>query len=148
MDAGQLLSSGRRPEAFEKLVELYHKKVFRLLWQALPAYDGRASLSAWIYTIARNTALTHLRAESYRKTLPLEAGAGVSQESADDLSHLDIGRLLSRLPEDQRQILQLFHFEDRSIQELSAMLDLPGGTVKSRLHRARRALAAMMEKRS
>ena len=52
---------------------------------------------------------------------------------------------LARLPEAQREAVTLFYFEDRSVAEVARMLDLPEGTVKSHLHRARRALGEMME---
>lgn len=92
-DVQSLLREHRYVAAFELLVERYQAKVFRLvysllkeaaraeevtqdiflkLWQVLPDYDGRASLSTWLYTIARNTSLTALRAESYRRTLPID----------------------------------------------------------------------------
>ena len=88
-DVQQLLQKRRYSAAFEQLLDLYGKKVFRMavmmmhdagraeevtqdiflkLWQALPAYDGRASPSTWLYTIARNTCLSVLRAESYRQS--------------------------------------------------------------------------------
>jgi RNA polymerase sigma-70 factor (ECF subfamily) len=41
--------------------------IFLKLWRALPSYDGRAALSTWLYTIARNTCLTAVRAETYRR---------------------------------------------------------------------------------
>ena len=83
-DVQQLLQKRKYSAAFEQLLELYGKKVFRMavmmmhdagraeevtqdiflkLWQALPAYDGRASPSTWLYTIARNTCLSVLRAD-------------------------------------------------------------------------------------
>jgi RNA polymerase sigma-70 factor (ECF subfamily) len=46
--------------------------IFLKLWQVLPDYDGRSSLSTWLYTITRNTSLSALRAESYRKTRTIE----------------------------------------------------------------------------
>ena len=74
-DILELLAGGDRPAAFERLVERYEAKVFRLcrsllgveadaedaaqeslvrIWKALAGFDGRASLSTWIYAIARN----------------------------------------------------------------------------------------------
>ena len=88
-DIRELLSQRQKDRAFEVLLQRYQAKVFRLvysivgnssraeevtqdsflkIWQALAGYDGRASLSTWIYTIARNTSISHLRAEFYRKT--------------------------------------------------------------------------------
>jgi RNA polymerase sigma-70 factor (ECF subfamily) len=163
-DVPQLLHERRYDEALEALLDLYEHKVFRMavamlrdagraeevtqdiflkVWRALPAYDGRASPSTWLYAIARNTCLSAVRAASYRRTSALDE---VQEPSAPSPSPaVDWDRVLSRLPDAQRQVITLFYFEERSITEVAAMLGVPEGTVKSQLHRARRALADMME---
>ena len=52
---------------------------------------------------------------------------------------------LSALPDVQREVITLFYLQEHSVKDVAAMLDLPEGTVKSHLHRARRALAALAE---
>lgn len=163
-DVQRLLRERRYDEALEAMLDLYEHKVFRMavailrdagraeevtqdiflkMWRALPAYDGRASLSTWLYAIARNTCLSAVRAESYRKTSALEDVPEPS--AASSAPAIDWERLLAKLPDAQRHVITLFYFEERSVTEVAAMLDLPEGTVKSQLHRARRALADMME---
>jgi RNA polymerase sigma factor (sigma-70 family) len=117
-DVRRLLRERRYEIALERLLDLYQKKVFRLavvmlkdraraeettqdvflkVWRALPAYDGRATLSTWIYTIARNTCLSAVRNESYRRTDPLDesrepaAGSTVARD-------VELEQGLSRLP--------------------------------------------------
>jgi RNA polymerase sigma-70 factor (ECF subfamily) len=154
--------------AFERAVTLYRTKVFRLVfsiirndaraeevtqdvflkvWLALPTYDGRASLSTWIYTIARNTALSHRRAESYRTCSAIDHAAEPRAAVASPLERMEVEQLVGRLPDEQREVIELFYLQERSIEDVGAMLDMPEGTVKSHLHRARRALAAMMRMR-
>jgi RNA polymerase sigma-70 factor (ECF subfamily) len=58
---------------------------------------------------------------------------------------LSVDQCVERLPDSQRQVVSLFYLQDRSVSEVAAMLDLPENTVKSHLHRARRALAEMMK---
>ena len=91
-DVRDLLLERSYSKALELLLNLYETKVFRMalavlgnpgraeeitqdvflkLWQALPAYDGRASPGTWLYAIARNTCLSAARSEVYRKTVPL-----------------------------------------------------------------------------
>jgi RNA polymerase sigma-70 factor (ECF subfamily) len=163
-DVQQLLRERRYDEALEAMLDLYEHKVFRMalamlrnagraeeltqdiflkLWRALPAYDGRAMPSTWLYAIARNTCLTAVRAETYRKTATLDDVPEPHVPAA--VMSVDWDRLLSRLPDAQRQAITLFYFEDRNVAEVAAMMGVPEGTVKSQLHRARRALAAMME---
>lgn len=55
---------------------------------------------------------------------------------------VDCERLLAALPEVQRQVMTLFYLEERSYEEVAVMLDMPIGTVRSHLHRAKRRLAA------
>ena len=64
------------------------------------------------------------------------------------LWNLDLDRFLPRLPGEELQAVKLFYLQDRSIEDVAAMMDLPEGTVKSHLHRARRRLAKMMEGKS
>lgn len=164
-DVQQLLEKRRFREALERLLDLYEKKVFRMavmmlkdagraeevtqdifmkLWQVLPAYDGRATPSTWLYTIARNTCLSAVRAESYRTTTSLEQSPEPVVSNTTPLS-VELEQYLSRLPEAQRTVITLFYLEERSVEDVAKMLDLPEGTVKSHLHRARRALGEMME---
>jgi RNA polymerase sigma-70 factor (ECF subfamily) len=156
-------------EAFEGLLDLYQDRVFRLafsytrdrgraeelaqdvfvrMWQVLPRFDGRAALSTWLYAITRNTCLSALRYDARRRMWPLEeareraAGGGSANPGVEPL---DLRRLVDALPEPQRRVITLFYLEDRSLREVGKMLDMPEGTVKSHLHRARRALAGAMK---
>ena len=167
-DIRQLLLQRQKDRAFEVLLQRYQAKVFRLvfsilgnssraeevtqdvflkIWQALSGHDGRAALSTWIYTIARNTSISHLRAEFYRKTLSLEEAPEPFAKAEPVLGWIEIERLLMTLPDEQRDVIVLFYLQERSIEEVAAMLDLPQGTVKSHLHRARKAMATKLEVR-
>lgn len=164
-DVRRLLEKRRYDQALERLLDVYERKVFRMafvmlrdrgraeevtqdiflkLWRALPAYDGRAALNTWLYTIARNTCLTALRAESYRRTAALDETAGPCTSNPAPLN-IAVEQCVARLPDVQREVIMLYYLQDRDVAEVAAMLDLPEGTVKSHLHRARRALGEMME---
>ena len=160
----QLLRDRHYDRALERLLGEYQNKVFRMalamfrdsaraedvtqdvfvkLWRALPLYDGRAAVGTWLYTIARNTCLSASRSDGYRRTSALEDSIEPSVSSTTPLT-LSVEQCLSRLPDVQRQVTTLFYLQERSVADVAAMLDLPEGTVKSHLHRARRALAVMM----
>jgi RNA polymerase sigma-70 factor (ECF subfamily) len=164
-DVQRLLQQRRYDEALEAMLELYEHKVLRLavsmlrdrgraeevaqdvflkVWRALPGYDGRASLSTWLYAIARNTCLSAIRSESYRRTANLDAVPEPAITPTQG-EHVEWDRYLSRLPDALRHVVVLFYFEERSVGEVARMLGIAEGTVKSQLHRARRALADMME---
>jgi RNA polymerase sigma-70 factor (ECF subfamily) len=164
-DVQSLLREHSSTAAFELLLDRYQEKVFRLvysilkeaaraeevtqdiflkMWQVLPDYDGRASLSTFLYTIARNTSLSALRAESYRKTLPLDDFEPAAANWEAGAQRVEMKQLLEQLPEVQQQVIILFYLQERSVEDVGHMLDLPEGTVKSHLHRARQALADLM----
>lgn len=162
----ELVRQRRYGEAFEGLLDLYQDKVYRLafsimrdraraeelaqdvfvkMWQVLPRFDGRASLSTWLYAITRNTCLSALRYDARRRTRPLEEAPDPAARPAGTDGHSDVQRFVDRLPEPQRRVITLFYLEDRSLREVGRMLDMPEGTVKSHLHRARQALAGAMK---
>jgi len=139
------------------LAEDMSQTVFVKVWQALPKFDGRAALSTWLYTIARNTCLTAVQRE--RRIVPLEdfsdvadddepelfgvSGANAAEGSAQAAAEYDVARLLEKLPEPYRRVVVLFYLEDRSCEEVGALLSMPTGTVKALLHRGRKKLAAL-----
>lgn len=126
--------------------------VFVKLWRALPRYDGRAQLSTWIYAITRNASISALRGR--RPEVSLEepdvlaaaeaAGAEAGGSAPREAAELDrtLARLVAGLPDKQRQVVTLYYLEERSCEEVAAMLAMPVNTVKTHLHRARAKLAA------
>ena len=160
----RLLRGRRYDQVLEQLLNLYEKRVFRLaammlrdhgraeevtqdiflkVWRALPGYDGRAAVGTWLYTIARNTCLSAVRSESYRRTSTLTLASEPAAESTV-AGDVQLHRCLAALPDVQREVITLFYLQVKSVKDVADLLDLPEGTVKSHLHRARRALAAML----
>ncbi|HEU4590198.1 MAG TPA: RNA polymerase sigma factor [Steroidobacteraceae bacterium] len=172
------LQAGDRHAVLEGLMDRYRQKVMHLavsilrdqalaedmaqtvfvkVWQALPKFDGRASLSTWLYTIARNTCLSAVQRE--RRIVPLEDFAEVADDDGDPMlfgtaqagaetagqaaAEYDVARLLDQLPEPYRRVVVLFYLEDRSCEEVGELLSMPTGTVKALLHRGRKRLAAI-----
>lgn len=164
-DIRELLERRRYDDALERLFDLYAQKVYRMavallrdagraeeatqdtfvkIWRAFPHYDGRAAPSTWLYTIARNTCLSALRREAIRRSTSID-GAPEPHAREEGSTGIDWHTYLARLPDDQRTVITLFYFEERSIKEVAELMNLPEGTIKSHLHRARRALGAMLE---
>ena len=158
-------------QQFESVLATYQDKVFRLcyamlgdraaaeetaqdvfvrIWKALAGYRGEAALSTWIYAITRNACLTALKARTGRRGISLESPGvrAAAERAASDLRgpdrQPDILRFVGELPANYRQVVLLFYMEERSYEEVALMLDLPLGTVKTWLHRARTQLAAAM----
>jgi RNA polymerase sigma-70 factor, ECF subfamily len=164
-EARRLIQRRQYDDALEQLLNLFEDKIFRMavvmlkdpgraeevtqdvflkVWRALPGYDGRASISTWVYTIARNTCLSAVRSAAYRRTTPLEDAAEPTVVSHIH-SDLSLAQCVAALPEVERLVITLLYWEDRSIRDVALALDLPEGTVKSHLHRARKALGEMMK---
>ena len=132
------------------------QEVFIRVWRALPAYRGALSVSTWIYSIARNTCLTAIKSAGARRTVSLEdpgtlAAAERRSDPHDKNSAArphapDLRRLVDDLPEKQRQVVALFYLEEKSYEEVSRLLGIPLGTVKTHLHRARKELAVRWRK--
>lgn len=140
------------------------QEVFVTLYRALETFRGESKLSTWIYRITRNRCLNRLKFLKRRHVGqladiddPALAGACADLETQgagkkdphkklhnDELSAL-LQRVLLELPEEQRALVVLRDLEDLSYEEIVDITGLPLGTVKSRLHRARAALAALLE---
>jgi RNA polymerase sigma factor (sigma-70 family) len=102
------------------------------------------SLVPWLYRVARNTALSHVRSrEPQQESLEDHADAFADDSAGEtrgfeDAEQVHRGLLSLSLP--HREVLTLFFLEDLSVEEVASILGVPPGTVKSRLHYAKRAL--------
>jgi RNA polymerase sigma-70 factor (ECF subfamily) len=102
------------------------------------------SLPSWLYTIARNTAMSHLRLEYAHRPLQVESENLLrSEESAEEFRFEDAQQVhygLSKLTLAHREVLTLYFLQDLSVEEIAEVLGVPAGTVRSRLYYAKRAL--------
>lgn len=134
------------------LAEDVAQDVFVRVWRALPAYRGEAAVSTWLYTITRNTCLTALKVHRKGSSVSLDEpvirleAERVASSSQSDLAS-DLLSLLSILPDKHRQVMRLFYMEDKSHEEVARMLDIPIGTVKTYLYRARKAIASLLRQK-
>jgi RNA polymerase sigma-70 factor (ECF subfamily) len=119
------------------------QEAFMRVLSGLRRFDpgGPARLSTWIFTIARRVALTAL--ERRRPPPAAAAGPAPGTQAAPDL-RLALEAAVAALPEALRSTFVLREGADLSYEELAAVEGVDLGTVKSRLHRARAALQAML----
>lgn len=101
-----------------------------------------AQFPAWIYGIATRKCADAIRANRRRRSLAAESVTGGSDREAELASerHIDLAAAIRILPPMHRAVVHLFYREDFSVEEIAAILDVPAGTIKSRLHHAREAL--------
>jgi RNA polymerase sigma-70 factor (ECF subfamily) len=120
------------------------QQTFIKAWRAASTYDPERSFAPWIYAIARRTAI-----DLYRKRSRL-----VVSDEVDVVSFppgletvwevFEVRSALDRLPDEERQVVKLSHFDGLTHVEIAARLDIPVGTVKSRSHRAHKRLVELL----
>ena len=165
------------PAAFAQLVEANQRNVYNLAlrmlnnpqeaedvlqetflsaYKALPGFEGRSSLSTWLYRIASNASLMRLRKKQPETTsidepLELEEGDSLPRQLVDwssvpedkllgQESRRVMDEAVAELPEGLRIVFILRDIEGLSTQEAGDVLELSESAVKTRLHRARLAL--------
>ena len=160
----------RDPEIFRVLVERHQVRVFRLVagllgpfadrdaqevtqevflraHQRLASFRGEARFSSWLYRLAYNFTLQHRRRARLRlphvavEELEVRAsGDGPHEAAAERERQRRVERLLEGLPDLYRTVVYLHYWMDATIDEIAEVLEVPSGTVKSYLSRARARL--------
>lgn len=170
-----------REDGFEELVRRYQKpitgyvfrivgeyesaldvtqEVFIKVYNSLHRYSSEYKFSTWLYRIAHNAAIDHLRrnlinaqsleTENADGTYQLQIeSAGRSPEQDREISEwrTEIGEVVKRLPDAYKQLILLRHANDLSYDEIAEVTGLPLGTVKNRLFRAREMMRHIMIER-
>jgi RNA polymerase sigma-70 factor (ECF subfamily) len=113
------------------------------------SYDPALPFTAWLHAIARYKLIDHLRRSRVRRTLPLEDASAVFAESDADAAaaRRDVEALLARLPERRRALVRDVKIEGLSTAEAAAKSGMSESAVKVGVHRALKALAAMIGER-
>jgi RNA polymerase sigma factor (sigma-70 family) len=124
------------------------QRVFYEVWRHNGRYDPSRSLAAWVLGIARHRAIDHLRRQRTTAValetlddLPGEDGRELAERYVR--SH-EVRSALTRLPEEQREVLVLAYFGGYTQSQIATYLDLPLGTVKARAFRGLRRLAELL----
>jgi RNA polymerase sigma-70 factor, ECF subfamily len=152
------------PKSVPELVELFYQSLyryaFRLSGTAADADDltqeafaraqaqfkklrDRGRAKPWLFSIVRNLYLHRLRSERQHMIVSLDAVAELPDNAPEELPEVDseqLQRALAELPEVFRTPVILYYFEDFSYRDIAEQMDLPIGTVMSRLARAKASL--------
>lgn len=123
------------------------QETFLAVWRASDSYRGSGAVGAWLWGIARRQLVNQLRRS--RRPAAIAFGDQESRIGSDTTdvieTWMDVMKRLDDLDADLRDIVLLIAIEDRTTVEVSELLGIPVGTVKSRLHRARRILRGASE---
>jgi len=136
----------------EELVRDVLQEVFVNIWKKIELYDAtKGRLFTWMMNVARNAAIDKLRSRSYQDSLknrPIPEnvdasmpGAIVTQQGDD----VGLKKVLTRLKEEHRILIDLSYFQGYTHEEISKLLDIPLGTVKTRIRSALTHLRTMIK---
>jgi len=138
---GLLLRLSGNPTLADDLAQ----EAFLRAYRGLVGFEGRSRFSTWIYRIAYNVFLNHRARGKELAALPqgFESSAaapdGELSPGRFDLRQ-DLAAAIAELPERYRVVVTLYYLEDVSYPEIAEVLDVPLGTVKTHLHRAKKLL--------
>ena len=125
------------------------QQTWLILVRRIRSLDDPHRLPAWLYQIARRTAMSHWRGY-YRGQARMEDNVDLAKLAGDDEDNPcddveEVHQALSRISLAHREVLTLYFLKDLSLQQMAEVLDIPLGTAKSRLCYAKRALRAVLE---
>lgn len=145
-----------QPGVDDTLADDITQEVFLQLYRATAQFRGRSRFRTWLYSLARNVCRNQLR--RYRRlgcgraaAEPESVLAGLADQRPGPLARCErseaaerVARAVDELPEPFRSALLLREWEEMSYAEIAAVLGVPVGTVRSRLHKARARLALQL----
>ncbi len=154
---GLIFKMVRNHEETQDLVQ----EAFIKSYKALESFNKQYSFSTWLFKIASNNCIDHLRKRRLKTTsidVPIQTEDGsLSQDLPDDSFSpekdslrnelfLSVNSIIDELPEKYKVVINLRHKEDQSYEEIAVALDIPIGTVKARIFRAREILKKSITK--
>ena len=119
------------------------QEVFMKVWKHRKSFRGEAKPSTWIYRIAVNTSISHIR-KMKRKKIPIEELDYMGQVDLPDPRILKIERAILQLPEGEREVFLLHDVEGFTHREIGEILGIREGTSKSQLYKARKRLREIL----
>lgn len=129
-------------------------EVFAVAFRKMASFRGDAQPSTWLFVITRNLVSNARRKAAIRRFVGLETGmdelpsplSGLDENMEQMRRRRQVQIALERLNTQQREVLVLMDLEGRTAPETSDMLGIPAGTVYSRLHYARKAFKAALQR--
>lgn len=129
------------------------QETYRRAWAALASFDGRAQLSSWLYRIAYNAFLNHVRRPNRLEPLDEERAGGVPDDHAGAEADLEVAETHERvrravvdLPEELRCVVVARYWADAPVTEIAALERVTETAIRKRLRRALDRLGAVLTK--
>ena len=159
-----LYRSGEHEKAFNGIVAAYSEKlywhirrflcshedtndllqdIFIKIWAALPSFRGDAQLFTWIYRIATNEVINHLRKQKVKAMLSLESESAFLERKIDEDPHFngnaiqrELHKSIQRLPQKQRIVFSLRYFDEMKYEDIAQITGTSVGALKASYHHA------------
>ena len=160
----ELYECGQREEAFNGIVNAYTERlywhvrrflcshedtndllqdIFIKIWAALPGFRGEARLYTWLYRIATNEVLNHLRKQKFKALVSLDSASGILERKIDEDAYFngdqmqrELHKAIQRLPEKQTIVFSLRYFDEMKYEDISEITDTTVGALKASYHHA------------
>ena len=117
--------------------------IFIKIWAALPNFRGEARLYTWLYRIATNEVLNHLRKQKFKALISLDSASSLLERKIDEDAYFngdelqrELHKAIQRLPEKQRIVFSLRYFEEMKYEDISEITDTTVGALKASYHHA------------
>ena len=157
-----LYLSGKQESAFNQIVNTYTERlywhirrflcshedtndllqdIFIKVWAALPSFRRDAQLYTWVYRIATNEVLNHLRRQKIRAMISLDSATGILARKIDedpyfngDKMQRELHKAMLKLPEKQRIVFSLRYFDEMKYEDMSQITGTSTGALKATSH--------------
>ena len=160
----RLHQNGRIEEAFNGIVNTYSERLYwhvrRFLcnhedtndllqdiyikvWTALPTFRGESQVFTWLWRIATNEVLNHLRKQKFKAMVSLDSSIDILRKKIDDDPYFngnelqrELHKAIQKLPEKQRIVFNMRYFDELKYEEISEITDTSVGALKASYHHA------------
>lgn len=159
-----MLSSEEREKVFNEIIEAYSERlywhirrflcchedtndllqdIYIKIWSALPSFRGESRIFTWIYRIATNEILNHLRKKRLKALITMESEYSVLAAKIDEDPYFDgnslqknLYKAIQRLPHKQRIVFSLRYFDEMKYEDISKITGTSTGALKASYHHA------------
>jgi RNA polymerase sigma-70 factor (ECF subfamily) len=171
----ELYDSGRYEEAFNHIVNNYTERlywhirrflcshedtndllqeIFIKIWSALPTFRGESKLYTWIYRIATNSIINHLRKQKFLGLVELDSSSERLIKKIDDDPYFngdalqrELHKAVQRLPEKQRLVFNMRYFDELKYEDIAEITGTSVGALKASYHHAYNKVKAELEEK-
>lgn len=128
--------------------------IFIKVWKALPSFRGESNMFTWIYRIATNEVLNHLRKRKFLGLVELDSSSESFIKKIDDDPYFngdalqrELHKAVQRLPEKQRLVFNMRYFDELKYEDISEITGTSVGALKASYHHAYNKIKAELEEK-